>query len=60
MRIIDAAGNPPGAARAFGRMVASILSGIPFGLGYLWAAWHPEKRTWHDSLAGTWVIKPRA
>ena len=59
IRIIDAAGNPPGAARALGRMLASILSSIPFGLGYLWAAWHPEKRTWHDSLAGTWVIRPR-
>jgi uncharacterized RDD family membrane protein YckC len=23
------------------------------GLGFLWAAWDPEKRTWHDMVADT-------
>lgn len=57
IRIIDAAGNPPGVGRALGRILASILSTIPIFLGYIWAAFHPENRTWHDSLAGTWVIR---
>ncbi len=57
IRTINAAGEPPGAGRALGRILASILSAIPLGLGYLWAAWHPETRTWHDSIAGTWVIR---
>jgi uncharacterized RDD family membrane protein YckC len=57
IRIIDAEGNPPGAGRGLGRVLASILSGLVLGLGYIWAAFHPQKRTWHDSIAGTWVIR---
>ncbi len=57
IRVIDAAGNPPGGMRALGRLAASILSSIPLFLGYFWALWQPEKRTWHDSLAGTWVVR---
>jgi uncharacterized RDD family membrane protein YckC len=56
IRIINAAGNPPGAARALGRVLASLLSGLAFGLGYIWAAFHGQHRTWHDSIAGTWVV----
>lgn len=40
-------------------LVASILSGNLIHLGYLWAIWDREKRTWHDHLAGTWVVKDR-
>lgn len=57
LRIIDEAGNPPGPGRAIIRVLASILSTIPIFLGYFWALWQPERRTWHDILAGTWVIK---
>jgi len=59
LRIIDAAGRPPGWRRGLGRTAASWLSAGALGLGYLWAAWHAEKRTWHDSLAGTWVVDVR-
>jgi uncharacterized RDD family membrane protein YckC len=57
VRIIDAEGNAPGYPRALGRVLASYISAIPLGLGYLWAAFHPQKRTWHDSIAGTWVVR---
>ncbi len=59
LRIVDAAGNPPGWRRGLGRTAASFLSGIALGFGYLAAAWHPEKRTWHDRMAGTWVVDVR-
>ena len=35
------------------RSAMRLVSGLAFGLGFLWAAWDPEKRTWHDSVADT-------
>jgi len=29
----------------------------PLGLGFLWVLWSRERRTWHDLLARTWVIR---
>lgn len=39
-------------ARYFGR----ILSSIPILLGYFWMLWDPQKQTWHDKLAGSFVV----
>lgn len=33
------------------------MSAIPPNLGYLRAIWDPEKRTFHDKIAGTLVIR---
>ena len=46
-------GSPvdPGVAAA--RAGMRLVSGLAFGLGFLWAAWDPEKRTWHDAVADT-------
>jgi uncharacterized RDD family membrane protein YckC len=57
IRIVRANGRSPGAEVGLGRTVAAVVSGAFFGLGYLWAAWHPQTRTWHDSLTGTWVVR---
>ncbi len=58
--IVDAAtGNPPSMGQLIGRYFAYIVSTIPLGLGYLWAAWDPQKQTWHDKLARTFVVRPR-
>lgn len=35
-----------------------ILTSV-LALGHLWAAWEKKKRTWHDLIAGTEVIKFR-
>ncbi|MCC6236804.1 MAG: RDD family protein [Dehalococcoidia bacterium] len=59
VRLVDSEGNRPGAGRALGRLLASFLSLLSLGLGYVWAAWHPEKRTWHDSLSGTWAVEAK-
>lgn len=53
IRITRPDGSPvdPGAAAA--RSAMRIVSGIPLGLGFLWAAWDADKRTWHDAVADT-------
>ena len=42
---------------AFLRVFGYLLSGLVFGLGFLWALWDSKKQTWHDKLARTVVIK---
>ncbi len=59
LRIVDAEGRAPGWKRGLGRTVGAWLSATALGLGYLAAAWHAEKRTWHDRMAGTWVVDVR-
>jgi uncharacterized RDD family membrane protein YckC len=43
--------------RAFGRQFAEFLSGIILGIGYLMAAFDDEKRTLHDRICSTRVVK---
>lgn len=45
--------RPVDLGRAAARAGMAILSGWALGLGYLWAAWDPERRTWHDMVADT-------
>lgn len=33
------------------------ISGLIFGLGYIWAAFDSEKEAWHDKIFDTWVIE---
>ena len=51
-------GAAPGAARSAVRALGLILS-TPFNLGFLWALFDGESRTWHDKLAGTMVVEAR-
>ena len=37
--------------------IGYAISGLVFGLGFLWAAFDSNKETWHDKLFDTWVIK---
>jgi len=41
-----------GVVRSFIRLV----SGIACGLGFFWALWDPERQTWHDKVANTYVV----
>lgn len=54
--IITKDGEAPGLWRALARSVGAFISAAPLGLGFLWAAWAPSRRTWHDYLAGTYVV----
>ncbi|HVW32129.1 MAG TPA: RDD family protein [Acidimicrobiia bacterium] len=50
-------GGPLGYGLAIGRFFARFADSFTFGLGLLWAAWDPEKQTFHDKIAGTLVVK---
>jgi uncharacterized RDD family membrane protein YckC len=57
IRVIDLrVGGPIGPRRAFIRWIGRFVSGIVFGLGYLWMLWDKEKQTWHDKMAGSIVV----
>ncbi|HWC67210.1 MAG TPA: RDD family protein [Acidimicrobiales bacterium] len=51
-------GRPIGGGRAFLRyIVASLISGALFGLGYLWMLWDRDKQCWHDKIMSTVVVE---
>lgn len=39
------------------RYVGYFVSFVPLGLGYFWVAFDSKKQSWHDKIAGTYVIK---
>jgi uncharacterized RDD family membrane protein YckC len=46
--------------RAFIRYLVGIVSQLPCYLGYLWMLWDPERQTWQDKVAGTFVVPTSA
>jgi len=38
------------------RHLVSFVSGLACLVGYLWMLWDPEKQTWHDKVANTYVV----
>lgn len=55
LRTVDRLGRAPGFVRGLRRSGGLMLN--IFGLGYLWALVDREKRTWHDHIGGTWVVR---
>lgn len=49
----DADGGGLSLGRSTGRYFAQALSALPFGAGYLMAAFNSKKQALHDSIAGT-------
>ena len=41
------------------RALASLLSLLPIGLGFIWLLFDPERSTWHDKISGTRVVQVR-
>ena len=61
IRVLDAQGGAPlPYVRAFARALMSSLSALPCFLGYFWALWDPRRRTWHDMVADSLVVKASA
>jgi class 3 adenylate cyclase len=57
LKVVDTAtGEKPGADKAFLRAFFSLVS-LTSLLGYAWALWEKDGRTWHDMIAGTRVLK---
>lgn len=51
-----ATGGPAAADKVFLRAFFSLVS-LFLLLGYIWAIWEKDKRTWHDLIAGTRVVR---
>ena len=59
IKVVDKnTGQPIGTGRALGRyLFAGFISGQVCYLGYLWALWEGQKRTWHDMVVGSIVVR---
>jgi uncharacterized RDD family membrane protein YckC len=61
LRVTRLDGTRVRVAHAFAREFAFVaLSLPPLGLGLLWMLDQPERRTWHDLVGGTVVVRERA
>jgi len=57
IRIVSAQGGSISTGQAWIRfLMRSFVSGSIFYLGFLWALWDPNKQTWHDKVATTYVV----
>ena len=57
LKVTDIEGRRIGFGRATGRFWARILSGIPFNIGYIMAAFSDRKQALHDMIAKTLVVR---
>ena len=56
VKVVSPLGEPIGYGRAAGRVLAEIITGFTFGIGYLMVLWDDEKRSLHDRIASTRVV----
>lgn len=57
VRIVDDKGNRPGWRKSAIRFLASLFSAAAAGIGFLWALADSRKRTWHDILSRTRLVR---
>ena len=57
LRVVRLDGAPLRFADALVRGLSSIFSLAVLGIGCLWMLRDPERQTWHDRIAGTYVVK---
>lgn len=60
LKVVDLDGHRISFARASGRFFAQYLSAFTFCIGYMMAGWTKRKRSLHDMIAKTYVIKAEA
>lgn len=56
IRVVSKGGAPVSVGMAFVRSIMKIVSGMALLLGYLWMLWDPNRQTWHDKVAETYVV----
>ncbi len=59
LKVVTAEGEKVTYLRAFARCLGELLSGLILCIGYIMAAFDSEKRTLHDRICSTRVIKNR-
>ncbi|MEP6914854.1 MAG: RDD family protein [Acidobacteriota bacterium] len=57
LRVVRVDGTPLRFIDAFVRGLLAIFSLAVLAIGCLWMIWDPESQTWHDRIAGTYVVK---
>jgi len=57
LRLVRTDGARIHVAEAIVRALVGILSLVVAGIGFLWVLWDPERQSWHDRVAGTYVVK---
>ncbi len=60
LRVVRPDGGPVSLGRAVGRYFAKLLSAMILLIGYIMAAFDPQKRALHDMIVDTRVIKKRS
>ncbi len=56
IRVVKTNGAELSDTDAFIRAIGYQVSGIFCGLGFIWAIFDGNNQTWHDKLAGTYVV----
>lgn len=56
MKLVKADGKPVNFATILVRFLFSYVSAFCFLLGYIWTIFDAKKQTWHDKVAGTYVV----
>jgi uncharacterized RDD family membrane protein YckC len=57
LRVVSADGNPLETRQALVRFGVSLISLAAVGIGFLWALFDSQNRTWHDVAAGTVMVR---
>jgi uncharacterized RDD family membrane protein YckC len=57
LKVVTADGAPISYARAMGRALSELISGLVCYIGYIIAAFDREKRALHDHIANTRVVR---
>lgn len=57
LRITKLDGSPMSGGEALVRSLGSLFSVAVFGIGCLWVLRDPDRQSWHDKMAGTYVVK---
>ena len=57
LRVVRDDGRSPDIVHALLRFAVAIVSLAPAGLGFWWALFDAQGRTWHDIAAGTLVVR---
>ena len=56
LQIVNLDGNSVDLSQAIKRFAMACLSGLIFGLGYIWMLFDRQKRSWHDRVSASKVI----
>jgi uncharacterized RDD family membrane protein YckC len=56
IKVVSTDGSPLSWRTGILRSAGYILSGMPFGMGFVWSTWQADRQAGHDKIAGTLVV----